>query len=195
MDMPILDDQTKTQASNQKSITKPITPDKTRHRLKNKRSRNKCNTQSDEEPPEYLQISKINKYIYIGSYKHPKENTDEFKKLEIDVIFNCAREINYETDSKYIIEHIRLEDDYKNASLLEFMDDANNKLYKYLKEGKKIYLHCSTGTSRAPAILIYYLMSHKGFTYERALSLLQNIRPCIEINENFERELLIIEED
>ncbi len=139
------------------------------------------------------EISKINNYIYLGSYEPAYMDTEEFRELKIDVIINCAAEITYPKQSKYIIEQFPFEDD-DNSTLLEYIDEANDKIHKYLSAGKKIYIHCYHGISRSPAILVYYLMSHKRFTYDRAVKLLKKIRPIIQINSNFERELKSIEE-
>lgn len=142
---------------------------------------------------EDISISKLNKYIYLGSYEPAYNDTEEFKKLEIDVIINCAKEIIYSPKTKYIVEHFPLEDN-ENASMLEYMDEANKKINRYLKYGKKIYIHCVDGMSRSPAILIYYLMSSKKLTFIKAYSLLKSIRPGININPKFERELKTVEE-
>lgn len=137
-------------------------------------------------------ITRINNYIYIGSFTHPSQNSDEFQALNIDVVINCAAEIDYECKCG-IYEKYPLENG-GDASLLEYIDSANDKIHKYLNQHKKIYIHCSDGDSRAPAILIYYLMSHKRFTYEQAYRLLVKCRNTISINENFERELCNIEQ-
>lgn len=142
----------------------------------------------------HLAISKITNFIYLGAAENAINNDDEFKKLNINVIINCASEIHYESNMGYIIEKFPMEDD-DDSSLLEYIDDVNDIIHKHLTNGKKIYLHCAYGISRSPAVLIYYLMSHKQFTYDNALEFLQKIRPIIEINPNFERELRTIEEN
>ncbi|MEM0354217.1 MAG: dual specificity protein phosphatase [Thermoplasmata archaeon] len=138
-------------------------------------------------------ISKLNNYIYLGSYEPAFNDSEDFKNLGIDVIINCAKEIVYPPTTKYVVEHFPLEDN-EDASMLEYMDDANKKINRYLKYGKKIYIHCVDGISRSPAILIYYLMSSKKLTFIKAYSLLKSIRPGIKINPKFERELKTVEE-
>jgi hypothetical protein len=145
------------------------------------------------EEPNYMTISKINKFIYLGSFEHPFIDSEEFQKLGIDVIFNCSKEIVYTDQNKYIIENFQIVDG-DSISMLENMDKINNKIVYYLSESKKIYLHCVKGISRSPTVLIYYLMSQKKFTYDNALSLLKNIRPVIDIDPEFENLLRTIEE-
>lgn len=143
---------------------------------------------------EYTVISKINNLIYLGSFEHPYEPSTEFEALGIDVIINCAsRDIEYPEQSKYIIENFPIVDG-DSLSFLENIDKANDKIHYYLSRGKKIYLHCVSGASRSPAILVYYLMSHKKFSYDKAVSILKKIRPVICIDEEFETQLRIIDE-
>lgn len=150
---------------------------------------------SDTKTFKHLEISKVTNLIYLGSCEHPLEHSEDFQKLGINVIINCAREISYtpEMESKYIIENFPLDDD-PYASLLEYIDVINDTIHKYVIGKKKIYIHCVRGMSRSPAIVIYYLMSHKNCTYRKAFKYIRKIRPVIDINPNFTRELLAIEE-
>ncbi|XWV26582.1 DSPc-domain-containing protein [Tupanvirus soda lake] len=142
---------------------------------------------------EHLKISKINNFIYLGSCEHPLTNSEEFQKLGIDVIINCAKEVEYTEDVKYRVENFPIIDG-NSISLLENMDRANDNIHYYLSRGKKIYLHCVRGISRSPALLIYYLMTHKKFTYDTAFDLLKAIRPIIDIDPEFENSLRAIED-
>ena len=143
----------------------------------------------------HLEISQINDLIYLGSFEHLFDSNEEFTKLNIDVIINCAKEIVHteETKDKFIVENFPFEDD-NHATLLEYIDEINDKIHDFLSSNKKIYIHGAYGISRAPAILIYYLMSYKQFSYDEAFALIKAIRPIIDINDNFERELRAIEE-
>lgn len=49
-----------------------------------------------------------------------------------------------------------------------------------LKAGKKIYVHCAEGVSRAPSFVVAYLIA-KGFGYDEAVSQIQKSRPFINI--------------
>jgi len=146
------------------------------------------NLEDEKFAAEYSFISKINSYLFLGSYAHPWYNTKEFQELKIDVIINCATEIIYPDTNKYHVDSFPIDED-EYATLLECMDDAHDKIHQYLKERKRIYLHCTYGHSRAPAILIYYLMAQKKFTYDKSYKLLKQKRSVLDIHPNFEREL------
>ena len=152
--------------------------------------------EQNKQNKNYLNISKINNFVYIGSFDHAFTDSEEFQKLGINVIINCTKEIEHPSEiiDKYTVINFPFENN-DSASLLEYIDEVNEKIHNYLENGKKIYLHCIKGISRAPAILIYYLMSHKKFSYDQAHDLIREIRPVININDNFERELRIIEDN
>lgn len=155
---------------------------------------NQIENETDEsEDFEHLKISKLTNFIYIGPFEHSMSNSEEFQSLQISIIINLAREIEYIPESKYEIFHFPMDDD-ANASLLDQMDEAAETIHKYVSRKKKIYVHCVRGISRAPAILIYYLMQYKKFSFDRAHDLIRVIRPVVSINSNFERELRTIED-
>lgn len=137
-------------------------------------------------------ISKLNNYIYLGSYYPVYRNTKEFQELKIDVIINCAEEIVYPASNKYIIEHFPIEKN-KNASMILYLETIYKKINDYLKNNKRIYVHCSDGLSRAPAVIIYYLMRDKKLTFNKAYMLIKLIRPSIKIYFNLILELKMLD--
>ncbi len=141
----------------------------------------------------HLKITKINEFIYLGSCEHPLTNSDEFQKLNIDVVINCAAEVEYPADTPFHVENFKIIDG-EAVSFLENMDQAINKIRMHLSKRKKIYLHCLRGISRSPAILIYLLMSHKKYTYDTAYNLVRKKRRIVSINEEFESCMRTIED-
>ena len=140
---------------------------------------------------EYLLITKINDYIYLGSYEHPFTNSNYFQKLNIDIIINCAKEISYDADKLTVHFEIIDGDD---LSMLDNMDNAVETINKYVSEGKKIYIHCAQGISRSPAILIYYLMVYCNYSYYDAHDFIKSKRSVVEIDTVFDNQLRVIED-
>lgn len=141
---------------------------------------------------DYLNISKINNYIYLGAAEHPLKNTDEFSELGISVCINCAKEIVYPKDNHLMIENIPLE--HNNISFLENMETAAEKIAFHLRNKRKIYIHCDKGIHRAPLILLYYLMKKTKMHFDKAYRFIKGVRPIIEINSHMENNLKIIQE-
>lgn len=141
--------------------------------------------------PNY-QITEIIPFIYLGPYVHPLENSEEFQNLNITVVFNLTTEVKYNGDEvKFQLENFPITDN-DSISFVENMDQVAEKIQEYLDKGEKIYLHCIKGDSRAPALLIYYLMFYKNFTYDDAHHLVKKLRPKIAIGPEFENALQCI---
>lgn len=143
---------------------------------------------------EINKIAKISDLIYVGSSQHIINETDEFKKINFDVLINCSKNINYpdEIKNKYFIISFPFEDDIY-ATLLEYIDEVDDIIHKYILENKKIFVHCYNGLSISPAIIIYYLMLHNNYIYDDAYDFINNLIPNLDINNNFESELRQIE--
>lgn len=135
-----------------------------------------------------MEISQIDPLLYLGAAKHVTRNTEQFQKLNIDVIINCCNDITHKNTHEYIIEQYPI-DDGIDGTLIHYMDAAADKINYYLNQGKKIYVHCVHGRSRSPAILIYYFMKHQKLTYQQAFEKILSIRPIIWMNSNFVEEL------
>ena len=152
--------------------------------------------QVDDTLIELDKITKINSYIYLGSYEHSYMETDDFKALNINVIINCcSSQVHYPNNlrEKYIIEDFAFDDDIY-ASLLDYIDEVDNTIYNFEKMKKNIYIHCVKGVSRSPAIIIYFLMMHRKKSYSEALKIIKRKRPIININLNFKSELKQMED-
>jgi protein-tyrosine phosphatase len=135
-----------------------------------------------------MTISKINSLLYLGSGKHARHETDEFKKLNINVIINCCNDFTHKPNEKYIIENFPI-DDGTYASIDAYLDPVANLINKYISNGNKIYVHCVHGKSRSVSIVIYYLMKYEKITFSEAFTKVKKMRPIISPNLNFIKEL------
>ena len=139
-----------------------------------------------------LEFNKMgDKNIFIGPYP---QSINDFKKLsesKIDTILNVQsdkdlliRQVNFEiqleeakkfgiTINRYPIE------DFNQIDLYNKLKGAGDILNQLLKEGKKVYVHCTAGMSRAAATVIIYLVLYENYTVEEANSFCKKYRPVI----------------
>lgn len=154
----------------------------------------------------YKVVTKITDNIYLGP-KLSMIDEKEFGQLNIDIIINCAREVVssvpnrvahldrvYPPDNIYKVVKFPIVDG-DPISFIENMDRAEEKIHTYVSRNKKIYIHCECGISRAPAILMYYLMVHSNYDYYDASDFITNARPAVNIDSEFEQILLAINDD
>ena len=64
----------------------------------------------------------------------------------------------------------------------EFIDSC-------LGEGGKVLVHCNDGMSRAPSLVIAYIMQTFGVDFKQALNHVQARRFCVQPNDGFEQQL------
>lgn len=134
-------------------------------------------------------ITEVKPHLYLGAAKHIETNSDEFNKLDINIIINCCEEIIWEEDDRFIINHYPINDDALGNKFAECMDECADLIDKYLSEGLNVYIHCVHGVSRSAAMVIYYLMKYEKLSYDVAHYKLFLKRPCIRPHCNFICEL------
>jgi len=80
-------------------------------------------------------------------------------------------ELNFRLDSELI------------SKALLFIKDCNNSL------DRKVLVHCNAGVSRAPSIVIMYLMKYENLSYSEAWEIVKTARPIARPNDGFLRQL------
>jgi protein-tyrosine phosphatase len=148
--------------------------------------------QEDDYPISPTIIDKVDKNIFIGS-KLAAEEFIYLKNYGITHIINTTSTIpNYHV-GKIRYFNLYLED-------TEFEEIQNNFINAYdyiqgaIQENPhcRILIHGRDGISRPAALVIYYLMMSRKLDYTRAYEYLKTIRPCIQPNLGFEKQLLTL---
>lgn len=78
--------------------------------------------------------------------------------------------------------------DLPEANLIEVLKVTNALLDNALKHGRNVFVHCNAGYSRAPAVVIGYLMHSQHLEYEEAYQRIATQR-VIKPNDGFIRQL------
>ncbi|KAK3828510.1 MAG: protein-tyrosine phosphatase-like protein [Benniella sp.] len=69
----------------------------------------------------------------------------------------------------------------------KFIDDA-------ISNGGKVLVHCMAGVSRSATIVTAYMMKHKKMSASDALVAVQSIRPIVDPNDGFVRQLILYDD-
>uniref|UniRef100_H2MFC1 Dual specificity phosphatase 19a n=1 Tax=Oryzias latipes TaxID=8090 RepID=H2MFC1_ORYLA len=75
--------------------------------------------------------------------------------------------------------------DHPDTDLLPYIKDCCDFIQQAHKEKGVVLIHCNAGVSRAPAVVIGYLMSCEGQSFDEALSLVKSVRPASAPNPGF----------
>ena len=139
-----------------------------------------------------LEFNKIgDKNIYIGPYPQSDNDFKILAEKGIDTILNLQsdkdfkfRQINYqlqlEQAKTYQINIIRYPiEDFNQEDLYKHLKGGGDLLNILLKEGKRVYVHCTAGMSRSAAVVIIYLVIYKNYTVAQADNYCKKYRPII----------------
>ena len=68
--------------------------------------------------------------------------------------------------------------EFSPVDLEERLEGAVDTLDQLLGEGHRVYVHCTAGLHRAPAVVIGYLTWCQGMSLTAAIRLVKRLRPC-----------------
>ncbi|ETW04634.1 hypothetical protein H310_03825 [Aphanomyces invadans] len=127
--------------------------------------------------------------LWVGSV-HAAFNFEAIKERKITHVLNVSGTIaTYPHEFTYLTVDLR-DKDYTN--LLSCIPIATVFLESGMQQGG-ILVHCAGGRSRSPAIVIAYLMSALGHSFDDAISKVRIARPVVQLNSGFEDQLRCFE--
>ena len=89
---------------------------------------------------------------------------------ELDAILCLKENCCDEKDERFLVSCVPLVDGAGNAK--DMFDDAVDFIDDVVSDGERILVHCHAGRSRSVCIVARYLMTRKGMSRDRALSLI-----------------------
>ncbi|KAG6841496.1 hypothetical protein C0991_010354 [Blastosporella zonata] len=95
------------------------------------------------------------------------------------------------TIKETFIKHQVLLDDTEDTDILQHLLPSIHFIEAELNKGRGILVHCHAGVSRSATVVAAFLMYSKNLDREAALEMIRNVRPSIEPNEGFLRQLEI----
>ena len=84
------------------------------------------------------------------------------------------------------------DDDVSEVRLAERFHEAADWIHANLDQ--RVLVHCQAGQSRSAAIVLAYLMKYQDMSYEQAFERLRSVRPQVEPNVGFVRQLKVFEQ-
>lgn len=130
----------------------------------------------------YQYMSEIIPNLFLGDKQIAINNIDS-----MITIVNCANEIcdtrfDYKIslyDGNNVVDSKSMDDFVKN------MNDAVDYIHTQLEHKIIVLVHCMAGVSRSAAVVTYYLIKHKGYTFDKAYDLLKSKRPIVNLHKWF----------
>ena len=131
-----------------------------------------------------IKLFEVTPHLFMSGY-HSAKNLDCLKKHQISHVVNLtsqhcpnlhSREIEY---SSFVIS------DRANFDLLSILDRIITIVQEKIEQGHRVLIHCKMGVSRAPSIVLAFLIKKMKMTYEAAFENLQKINSKISPNLGF----------
>ena len=125
-------------------------------------------------------ISKITDKIYLGD-EEGANNLEFLKEEKINFVLSIIQNPpKYPEEMNINLMHLDIEDNLKN-NIIYYI----KKCFEFIEKADKIYVHCSLGINRGPAIIIGYLMWKTHSSYDDVFEYIKKRRDCIEPNNLF----------
>jgi len=136
--------------------------------------------------------------LFLGPYAAAgKSKLEELQRAGITHIA-CVRQENeksfirpnFPEEFHYLV--VTLADNFKE-SIIPKVREVKTFIDECLHHGGKVLVHCNDGMSRAPSLVIGYIMQTCGLTYRAALIYVQDRRFCVQPSLGFESQLIEFE--
>eukprot|EP00741_Cyanophora_paradoxa_P003495 tig00000711_g3394.t1 len=136
-----------------------------------------------------LDLNEITGEIFSGSYPQTDGDVEMLRNAGITAVLNVMteedlhhRQVNWiELLRSYDLRSIRVERlpirDFDQEELLRKLGEAVRLLDRLVREGHKVFVHCTAGISRAPAIVLSYLVWCRGYKPDGAFQFIKQRRP------------------
>lgn len=107
----------------------------------------------------------------------------------IDVVINLVSHKCPNAPSTYLKYENYALCDTTTQDLLSVVEDVLSKIDEHLQSGRKVVVHCCKGISRAPSIVMAYLITRERLQLECAFELVKRKSPRVEPNAGFLMQL------
>ncbi|KAK6618293.1 hypothetical protein RUM44_002745 [Polyplax serrata] len=140
-----------------------------------------------------LQIAQILNYLYLGS-QDPAQDSDLLEKNGITHVLSIGVDLPQKNLPNCHFQKVELLDE-PGVNMFDALQFSINFINNVIAENgnNKIFVHCNAGYSRAPAIIIGYLMKTLGLSLQEALCKVNEKRK-VKPNDGFLRQLKELEQ-
>ncbi|XP_037542552.1 dual specificity protein phosphatase 19-like [Nematolebias whitei] len=134
-----------------------------------------------------LQVGIVKPFLLLGS-QDAAHDFGTLRKHKVSHILNVAFGVENMFSDLFIYKTVSIVD-HPDTDLQLYMQDCCDFIEQSRREKGVVLVHCNAGVSRAPAVVIGYLMSCDGQSFDDAISLVKSTRPASDPNPGFLEQL------
>ncbi|KAM6934814.1 dual specificity protein phosphatase 19 [Xenentodon cancila] len=134
-----------------------------------------------------LQVGVVKPFLLLGS-QDAAHDFSTLRKHQVSHILNVAFGVENAFLDLFIYKTVSILD-HPDADLLLYIQECCDFIQQARNEKGVVLVHCNAGVSRAPAVVIGYLMSCDGQSFDDAIALVKSARPASSPNLGFLEQL------
>lgn len=124
-------------------------------------------------------MSKIDNHLWIGTVYNAHDK-DFLEKHGITHVLSCAKE--FDKPSFPVVHHqLEITDDKADCKTREQFIEGAATIDKWIQGNHTIIVHCHAGVSRSVSVVMAYYILYRGYSYDKAFSILKRKRPKMNI--------------
>ncbi|CAL1571242.1 unnamed protein product [Knipowitschia caucasica] len=137
-----------------------------------------------------MAVSQITLLLFVSDLNSAL-NEAVLRSRNIKLIVNASniQGVTYPQIPGLEVVHVPVQD-VPHAPLDQYFALVSERIHHSITQGQACLLHCVSGRSRSPALVIAYVMRFLSLSLVQAHVLVQERRPFIHINAGFWRQLL-----
>ena len=133
-------------------------------------------------------LSQITENLYLGNL-YDAQNISNLLKIGIQKVLSLITDPQLLYYPKEIEHKLIKINDFPRENIIQYFGEC----LLFIEDNRKILVHCVAGASRSATIVIAYLMWKNQLDYKESAKFVEQIRPCINPNYGFVRQLQIFE--
>jgi len=134
-------------------------------------------------------MTKVHSNLYIGNW----ENANDEAELKSKGITHILSVISHQSSVEWVERKQRVMHDKGRSNIEEVLDEV----FEFMEEGQKgnnnLLVHCQLGQNRSAVVIIGFLMRKEKKTLHRAHRELRKLRPIVQVNVDYAKQLLELE--
>ncbi|CAH8631233.1 unnamed protein product, partial [Heterobilharzia americana] len=141
----------------------------------------------------FSQIARINNHLFLSSLN--AITPDRLRQHGITLLVSAMIDSPPAHIRNAVLNTIHVPvEDVETANLRVHFDRVSDRIAAESRRGGKTLIHCMAGVSRSSTLILAYLIRHANMSLADAYQHVRSIRPCIQPNPGFWRQLLEYEE-
>ena len=133
-------------------------------------------------------LSQITENLYLGNL-YDAQNIPYLLSIGIQKVLSLITDPQLLYYPKEIEHKLIKINDFPRENIIQYFGEC----LLFIEDNRKILVHCVAGASRSATIVIAYLMWKNQLDYKESAKFVEQMRPCINPNYGFVRQLEIFE--